>query len=405
MSELINNQKQKRQALLQRLIKDLHAGKDPEAVKKEFKEHFADVTTSEISEMEQTLIKEGLPVEEVQRLCNVHASIVGTSIADLHKHGEVETLGHPLNVLKEENARIEMVIEEEVKPFLVAEGNMPLLMLRVGLDRLNEIHKHYARKEQLFFPYLERKGITGPPQVMWGVDDEIRAMVKAVRETLNKPDITIKDVKEDVEKLIHEVNEMIFKENNILIPLLAEELNLLNFIKISEASDEVGYFLEAPNVKWHIDPSAEATPESSEETPSTDAVQFDAGELVPEELNAILNVLPLDMTFVDKDGHVKYFTQGKERVFDRPKTILGRHVNMCHPPSSVHIVEKIVENFESGRKDHEDFWIQMRGQFIHIRYFAVRNKAGEFLGTLEFTQDITPIRALEGEKRLLDDDH
>jgi DUF438 domain-containing protein len=201
---------------------------------------------------------------------------------------------------------------------------------------------------------------------------------------------------------------MVFKENNILLPLLRDNLNLYNFIKISEASDDVGYFLTPPEHQWHLDNNKSESREfnvnlDDTQTPnSTDEVSFDAGSLLPKEVNAILNVLPLDLTFVDKDGHVKYFTQGKERIFDRPKTILGRHVNMCHPPKSVHIVEKIVASFEAGEKDHEDFWITMRGTMIHIRYFAVRDHDGNFLGTLEMTQNISPIRELEGEKRLLD---
>jgi len=279
---------------------------------------------------------------------------------------------------------------------------MSLLMLRVGMDRLKEIDKHYSRKEQLFFPYLEKKGVSGPPQVMWGVDDEIRALIKAVRHDLDIPTVTVSAVKEAMLHMISQVKEMIFKEDNILIPLLNDTLNLYNFIKIEEASDEIGYFLEKPKVKWHQ--SVEEA-FSEKETLKEGEVPFDAGTLSFEEVNVILNTVPLDMTFVDASGHVKYFTQGKERIFDRPITILGRHVNMCHPPQSVHVVEKIVEAFKSGKKDQEDFWIQMRGDFIHIRYYALRSKTGVFLGTLEVTQNIKPLRDLEGEKRLLDDDY
>ncbi len=409
MRELINNDKAKRQEILKKLIKDLHDGKDKEAVEAEFKKHFKDIETSEISDMEQALIKEGLPVEEVQRLCSVHASIFGGSISDIHASDNEADNGHPLAVLKEENDRIETLIEEEIERYLDQEGNTPLLMLKIALERLSEIDKHYARKEQLFFPYLEKKGITGPPQVMWGVDDDIRKMIKEVRTKLDNEDVTVKDVREPIQAMITEVKDMIFKENNILLPLLRENLNLYNFIKISEASDEVGYFLTPPETQWHLDDNKSETKPSDvnlDDTPIKDheEVSFDAGSLLPKEINAILNVLPLDLTFVDKDGHVKYFTQGEERIFDRPKTILGRHVNMCHPPKSVHIVEKIVASFESGEKDHEDFWINMRGTMIHIRYFAVRDHDGNFLGTLEMTQNISPIRDLEGEKRLLDSD-
>jgi DUF438 domain-containing protein len=130
-------------------------------------------------------------------------------------------------------------------------------------------------------------------------------------------------------------------------------------------------------------------------------VSFDAGALKPEEVNAIFNTLPLDMTFVDKDGYVKYFTQGKERIFERPKTVIGRHVSLCHPPKSVHIVEEIIESFKSGKKDVEEFYINLKNMYVLIRYYAIRNSEGEYLGTLEITQDIAPIQAISGEKRLV----
>ncbi len=398
MSELIDNQKKQRRDQLRRLIRELHEGRDKASVEKDFKDHFGEVDTSEIADLEQALIREGLPVEEIQKLCDVHASIMGTNVSDLHKHDAEQQAGHPLHVLKTENTRAEKLLDEEIDPYLTQEGNMALLMLRVGMDRLKEIEKHYARKETLFFPYLEKKGITGPPQVMWGVDDEIRAEMKAVRTLLDHPDVTVAEVNDRVKAVTQKVRDMVFKENNILIPLLAEELNLYNFIQIAEASDEIGYFLEAPEDSWRADTEEEITVEDT--TPGT--VRFDAGELEGHVVNAIMNTLPLDLTFVDANGYVRYFTQGEERIFERPITILGRHVNMCHPPASVHVVETIVENFKTGKKDHEDFWIQFRDRFVHIRYFAVRDKDETYLGTLEMTQDIKPIRELEGEKRLMD---
>lgn len=133
-----------------------------------------------------------------------------------------------------------------------------------------------------------------------------------------------------------------------------------------------------------------------------EAIPFDAGSLLPEEINAILNTLPLDMTFVGANNRVKYFIQGKERIFDRPLTIIGREVKNCHPPKSVHVVEEIVADLRSGKKDNEDFWIKMGEMFVYIRYFAVRSADGKFLGTLEITQNIKPIMELEGERRLLE---
>ncbi len=402
MSEFINNVSKERKEALKKLIKRLHAGEDFESVKIDFEKNFSEVSTEEISAMEASLIEDGMQVEEIQKLCDVHANVFGGSISDIHSLNLNDEEGHPLQVMKVENERIEQLISDEIEPYLKKEGDQPVLMLRIAFDRLSEINKHYARKEQLFFPYLERKDITAPPKVMWGVDDDIRKVIKDMQKTLNEPGTKVADILKDAQKAIKEVREMIFKEDTILSPLLEKNLNLYNFITIAENSDEVGYFLEAPKKKFEN--AGEATPTEEVSAINKDGeVPIGAGSLSLEQLEVLMNTLPLDLTFVDNEGHVKYFTQGEERIFDRPATIIGRHVNQCHPPSSVHIVEKIVESFKTGEKDHEDFWIQMKDKMIHIRYFAVRNKKGTYLGTLEFTQDITPLRALEGEKRLIEE--
>jgi DUF438 domain-containing protein len=398
MSEFINNHSQYRQELLKKIIRSLHEGASFEDARSEFKKHFEDVTTQEISQMEQALIKEGMTINEVQRLCDVHAAVFDGAISDIHQiKGPKETPGHPIQVFLAENDRIEQLINEEIEPYLDGTGKHNQLMLRVGMDRLAEIHNHYARKEYLFFPNLEKKGIDTPPKVMWAVDDEIRADLKAIQKYLSEIEQDETKIKEDIQNLLTKIRDMIFKENNILMPLLIETLSFFDWVLVDSSSDEIGYFLEKPKDSWKkVDQE-----EQEEEQTIKGEVKFDAGSLSPDVLNQMLNTLPFDMTFVDKDGHVKYFTQGKERIFDRPKTIIGRHVNMCHPPQSVHVVEEIVESFRNGKKDHEDFWIRMKDMFVYIRYFAVRDKNSEYLGTLEITQNIKPIVELEGEKRLI----
>ncbi|MEM2127171.1 MAG: PAS domain-containing protein [Candidatus Bathyarchaeia archaeon] len=133
-----------------------------------------------------------------------------------------------------------------------------------------------------------------------------------------------------------------------------------------------------------------------------DVLHFENGSLSKEEIEAILNTLPVDITFVDKNDAVKYFNKGEKRIFVRPKSILGRKVQLCHPQKSIHIVNKILEGFKKAERDVAEFWIQSKGNLIHIRYFAVRDKLGKYLGTLEVTQDITDVKKIEGEKRLLD---
>ncbi|XMB85185.1 DUF438 domain-containing protein [Mycoplasmatota bacterium WC44] len=405
MSEFINN-REYRQEILKRLIKDLHAGKSVDEVKKEFEEIFDGISTTEISQLEQALIKEGMAIEEVQRLCDVHAAVFDGSIEDIHSEKDYSKIpGHPVNIFIEENKAIEKVVNEEILPhlekFLEQKDNTSILMLRVGFDRLSEINIHYSRKENLLFPYLEKYEITAPPKVMWAIDDEVRAEIKEVISLLAQSQIDENELKDKVNAVTTKVTEMIFKENNILLPLVSDTLTFYEWIKIDEATEEMGYCLITPTESWKVIPPEETEDISEENTFIDGQVKFDAGSLTPEEINAILNTLPLDMTFVGADDKVKYFTQGKERIFDRPLTILGREVSNCHPPASVHIVEKIVDDLRSGRKENEDFWIRMGDLFIYIRYFAVRNKKGEFLGTLEISQNIKPITELEGEKRLV----
>jgi len=405
MSEFINNSEERKEKLKE-LIRSLHEGKTVDEVKEEFTKHFGSVSTTEISQIEQTLVKEGLPVNDIQRLCDVHASVFKGSISDIHATKDYSKIpGHPIHVFIEENTAIETLINEEIITHLDAyrkrKNPTSVLMLRIGFERLEEIHKHYARKEYLFFPYLEKYSITAPPKVMWAIDDEVRAEIKEILKKLSQPQFDDKILLESIEETTKKVLDMVFKENNILIPLLSDTLTFYEWIKIDEATPEFGYCLINPTSSWKVE-NKDEDPELKEEKSSVSGeVEFDAGSMTPQEINALLNTLPIDLTFVDANDKVKYFSQGKERIFDRPKTIIGRDVSLCHPPGSVNVVEKIVDSFRSGEKDHEDFWIKKGDFFIYIRYFAVRDKENKFIGTLEVSQNIRPITELQGEKRLL----
>ena len=400
MSELINNVSKKRQEKLREIILSLHDGATLEDAITEFRKHFDSVTTKEITEMEQSLLKEGITVDQIQKLCDVHAAVFEGSISDIHGLSDYDNkAGHPAKVFTDENRRIEQLIDEEIRPYLEQSGKTPILMLRIAYDRLKEIDKHYARKENLFFPKLERVGITAPPKVMWGVDDEIRAEIKEIIELLAQPHPNEQLIKEKINLNITKIVDMIFKEDNILMPLVLENMTHYDWILVDASSDEVGYFLEKPKESWIIEKVEEI---EEDEVVAKGVVPMSAGSLTFEEVDSILNTLPLDLTFVDAEGYVKYFTQGKTRIFVRPKTVLGRHVTMCHPPQSVDVVEEIVESLRSGEKDYEEFWIDFQDMFVLISFYAVRSKEGEYLGVLEITQDIKPLRMLKGEKRLLE---
>ncbi|AHF05973.1 DUF438 domain-containing protein [Desulfitobacterium metallireducens] len=414
MSELINNHEY-RQKILKELIMELHQGKSVEEVKARFEKLIEGISALEITEMEQALILEGMPVEEIQNLCDVHAAVFKGSIEEIHSPQKAEdTPGHPIHTFKLENRELEKLIKDVILPVLEDQSssnnseNMNRLM-KEAFSSLGEIDKHYSRKENLLFPLMEKHGITAPPKVMWGVDDEIRDAIKEIRKFLENDVSSLELVAEKGRAVAERVPEMIFKEENILFPMILESFSEEEWVEIAEASDEIGYCLIKPQGIWKPvqvkleKQKAEKEKNKGEGFMKSGQVEFDAGQLSTEEINALLNTLPIDITFVDKNDTVKYFTQGKERIFARAKTILGRKVENCHPPASVHIVEKIVEDLKSGKKDNEDFWLKLGDKFVYIRYFAVRNAKGEFLGVMEVTQDIKPIQEITGEKRLMSD--
>ena len=398
MSQEINNREKRKQAIKD-VLHQLHEGKSVEEVQGIFRNAFDGVTASEISAAEQALINEGLPVAEVQRLCDVHSAVFKGSIEEIHAPSDVSQIpGHPAHTLKAENAAITDHINERIRPLLsrVAEGKLASQALLPEIGSLLAIDLHYSRKENLLFPYLEQHGITAPPKVMWGVDDEIRALLK------DSAKLAAQGSAETGAKLteaLTRVEEMIFKEENILIPMLIDTLSAGEWSSVAAESGEIGYCMIATPPVWRAKaaPAAQATPSA----PSNGAVQLPTGFLSMPELSRLLDTLPIDITFVGADDTVRYFSQGSERVFPRTKAIIGRNVKNCHPPASVHIVEGIIADFKSGKKDHEDFWIRLGDKFVYIRYFAVRDEAGGYLGVLEVTQDIAPIQAIEGEKRLV----
>jgi uncharacterized protein len=404
MSEVINN-REYRQKILKELIMELHDGKPVDEVKSRFAKLIEGISAKEISEMENALIKEGMPIQEIQRLCDVHAAVFKGSIEEIH-HPE-QTPGHPVHTFKKENEAIRKYIKDSIKPNieLLNEKDSEDIRLKLieNFNMMWDIDKHYSRKENLIFPYLERYGVTAPPKVMWGKDDEIRVSLKEAKAMLRDDSEIKEDILKKIEEALNAVEEMIFKEESILFPMCMDTLAEDEWLKIERESDEIGYCIAEPAEKWNpVRLNVENREEQNKiaEEDSKGYIKFDTGILKAKEISKIFDTLPVDITFVDKDGIVKYFTNSKERVFARTKSVIGRNVSNCHPPASVHVVETLVEDLKSGKKDHEDFWIKMGSMYVLIRYFAVRDDNGEYLGTLEVTQNIKPIQEITGEKRL-----
>ncbi|MFA7671609.1 MAG: DUF438 domain-containing protein [Sphaerochaetaceae bacterium] len=408
----MSNTKEYRQNLLKSLIQRLHGGEDFEAVKADFTKEFQNVEANEIAAMEKALIDEGsVKVEEVQKLCDVHAALFNDSVASIHQDKDKrKEEGHPTWILKEENRAIENLFKKRIETNLKSlnTGDFSALeKLTEDLKDLWQIDLHYSKKENLWFPIMERYGITAPPKVMWAVDDEIRAMIKESRSLLAKlresksPSAdAIKAFTDQLEATKTKIVDMISKEENILIPMASEVFFTTDWRQIREQSPEIGYTLLDEHPTFEV--PKEATIGKMVTTDSQGDVKFPTGTLSPKVLNHLLNTLPIDITFVDADNKVAYFSQVKERIFARTTAVIGRDVSNCHPPASVHIVEKIVEQLKSGEKDNADFYLHLGDKYVYIRYFAVRDDDGKFLGTLEVTQNIADIQKLKGDKRLLD---
>ena len=191
------------------------------------------------------------------------------------------------------------------------------------------------------------------------------------------------------------------KEEEILFPMSMDVLTTEDWWQIHKQTLEFGFTLYDPKVEWKPEGMVYEGFENAGTINENGIIQLPSGSFTAREIMAILNIVPVDMTFVDKNDKVKYFTQGKERIFARSRSIINRDVRLCHPPGSVHVIEKILDDFKSGRASHAPFWIQMQGKFIYIEYFALRDEKGEYLGTLEVSQDLTNARKLEGEQRIL----
>lgn len=406
MSELINNA-QKRKELLKHMILQLHEGTAPESVKKQLVNLMGKVPYNDVVEVEQELISEGLPQEEVLKLCDIHTQALG-GILD-HSKAKTALPGHPVHTFKEENRALRKEIQdlERLYEEVRQAGSDDVLKALIDdihrhFNALMDVEKHYLRKENLLFPFLEKHGVTGPPMVMWGKHDETREFLKGAIEALKATDgISVEEAKTVIDLVLNPaskaVDDMISKEEEILLPMCLDTLKEEEWYEIFKQSIEYGFCLYDPKVSWRPE-GIELEKSVSDETGK---IQLPSGSFQVPELLAVLNSIPFDMTFVDKDDRVRYFTQGKERIFARSRAILGRKVQQCHPPSSAHVVEKILDDFKSGQAEHAAFWITLNDRFVHIEYFALRGEAGEYLGTLEVSQDLTEKRKLQGEQRLL----
>jgi len=404
MSEAFGG-KEKKEAL-KGLIRRLHEGAKPEEVKAEFEEVIKGAAPIEIAQVEQELIKEGMPREEVQRLCDVHLAVFRES---LDKERVLAPPGHPIHILMEEHKRLlefAGLLNDTAKEIKGAKGFVAVGEQMKKLDHIAEHFRdsgsHFSREENVLFPYLEKHGVTEPPAIMWMEHDKIREIKQNLSRLIDtRKSLGFQNFAKRLGEVGLSLSEMLsshfYKENNILFPTALQLVTEAEWKDARRQFDELGYCCFTP------EPARATIEEVKMPAPKPEIegmVTFETGALSRGELEAIFNTLPVDVTFVDKEDTVRYFSQSKDRIFTRAKAVIGRKVQQCHPQKSVHLVNQILEDFKSGRKDAAEFWINFRGRLVYIRYFAVRGKNGDYLGCLEVTQDITDIKKIEGEKRL-----
>ena len=310
--------------------------------------------------------------------------------------------GHPCRVYLEENMLIRGLMAS-INSIDIQNNNKEF---REKFDRLCLVEKHFARKENQLFPYLEQYGWTSPSQNMWAFHDDIRAIIKQARSLVDSDEIQALSMV--LQNLFHNLEHIMQVEEGRLLPNAMGMLQEDDWKEMRDGDEEIGWmFDDAPTPyppheeNEYIHPSQD-TKKRKLPFSLEGRIDLEQGHMLPEQINLLLKFMPVDITYVDENDIVIFYNRGEDRVFPRSAGIIGREVKFCHPPKSVDQVLMILREFKAGRKDEAEFWITFKGRFIHIRYFAIRDEEGNYKGVIEVSQDVTDIRKLEGQQRLLD---
>ncbi len=393
--------KERQQAIL-KILNFIQDGGELEEAKKMFQAAFDQVDVAEITAAERELIAQGLDPRKIQYLCNVHADVFKGNIKENKENSEFEKPGHPVHTFKLENIVLKSLVNDALLPDLSKweKGDKGALSkLRQELKDLAKIHYHYARKETSMFPIMTKYGITAPPKVMWGVDDKIRELIGQANLLISQKDINKVEVSKAIKETAHEVLEMIFKEEEIMLPMIDEVASEEDWGNVKNEEEQIGYTLIQKPMNWKPKEKPKNDGPLSIDKLSSLALNFAEGSLNLEQLSAILDLLPFALTFIDENDKVAYFGGGAN-IFPHSKNAIGNSVYSCHLPESVPRVKKIFDDFHQGKKDKYEFWFKPRhmGRYLYLQYFAVR-KDNKYLGCLEVAQDVTDIRNWKNEKK------
>lgn len=406
---------------IMKIIDAFFSGDAISALQQQFNETLdGKVTPGEFALAEQKMKARGIDDSQFEERIDELLEIFKSSLEKVTIDNLEE--GHPIHTFTQENEAIKALVAElRAKNDAINIKQVDHAYWTEAYEKLWQINTHYVRKENQLFPYLEHKGFDKPSTVMWALHDDVRRLIKYYRALLD--DKNYEELFATQEMLFTAIEDMIFKEEKILWPTSLEMLTQEEWVEIRKGEDEVGYCLieEPPmwNPTWKH-PSEANVPDAMPQTggkaapkPFTGAtkrassvgiggINLEVGSITPEQINLIFKHLPFDVTYVDEFDEVRYYNKGEDRVFPRSPGIIGRQVKFCHPPKSVYMVERIVDAFKKGERDEANFWIDFRGKFVYIQYFAVRDEMGNYRGVIEITYDGTTIRGLKGEQRLLD---
>ena len=383
---------EERQEILKNLMLRLHAGEDKEVIQEEFNEVFDEITPYEIQLMERNLMTEGITFAEIMSLCNVHANLMGSKVNTQTTVADFEQPGHPVHVMKMENLAIRGAldrVERLLVNFLETKDSTIEKGLRRQVSLLDQFENHYQRKEYAMFPIMEKKGITAPPKVMWGVHDQIRDLYRDFKKALNDGK---ESTLEEFQIARDEMLEMIQKEENILIPMVEQVFHVDDWETIASQSPEYRYCIVKPEKEWAVKKSFSPVKEETQVESEGD-IPLSTGSLSLKELNLILNILPMELSFVDAQNIVKYYNEGngEEKIFKRTPSAIGRDVILCHPPRVHETVQTIFEQLKSKQKEKEEMWFKTEDKMVHVTYHAVWDEEENYMGCLEYVQDIKPL--------------
>lgn len=354
----------------------------------------------DIIDVVDLLVMQNIPMEELKSGINKFVNLLSSSI--LKQVAFVPEKDSFLDALRMSSEQMEVRLRA-IRPLLKEinkQNDSPTLRAKLvsSYQELSEFGKHYTILENVLFPVLEREWANFRcVKVMWSFHDDIRSNIKAAIDLLQLKGFDIKQLNRLSGDISFNMFAMRFRAERLLFPAIDETIRKVELNRMLKESVNLGFPYTQPKIGTDL-----LSESSGPDQLSFEDIDLKTGFMSAEQLRLVFNHLPVDITFVDENNKVKYYSTPKKRIFPRTNSIIGRDVKNCHPHESVHVVEEIVEAFRKGEKERASFWIRMRGEFILIQYFAIRSEAGEYKGVVEVSQEISEIRSLEGENRLLD---